>query len=215
MGLYRTSHARTGDRHPGASRAEIATEELSQWFSAHAATIFVCATSIDDLGRAFHEHGAKADRIVIGGGDGTISAALPALLRLGKPLAVLPLGTANDFARTLGVPAEAMEAAEIAIGGCEHCIDVGRVNGRPFINVASVGLAAKVTEEQSRRVKAAVARPQLPHQSLAGGVGGRPFDLEVELDGAPAWSGAVSRIEFVPRWICSHQVHPAVRSPGR
>ena len=85
---------------PGASRAEIATEELSQWFSAHAAAIFVCATSIDDLKEALHEHGANADRIVIGGGDGTISAALPALLRLGKPLAVLPLGTANDFSHS-------------------------------------------------------------------------------------------------------------------
>jgi len=44
---------------PGASRAEIATEELSQWFSAHAAAIFVCATSIDDLKEALHEHGAN------------------------------------------------------------------------------------------------------------------------------------------------------------
>ena len=200
---------------PGASRAEIATEELSQWFSAHAATIFVCATSIDDLEQAFHEHGAKADRIVIGGGDGTISAALPALLRLGKPLAVLPLGTANDFARTLGVPAEAMEAAEIAIGGCEHCIDVGRVNGRPFINVASVGLAAKVTEEQSRRLKRRWRVLSYLISLWRAAWAARPFYLEVELDGAPAWSGAVSRIESVPRWICSHQVHPAVRSPGR
>jgi diacylglycerol kinase family enzyme len=143
---------------PVASRAEIASDELSRWFSANATTIIVRATSIDDLKQALLTHGANADRIVIGGGDGTISAALAELLQLNKPLAVLPLGTANDFARTLGVPADAIEAAEIAVGGCEHRIDVGKVNGRPFINVASIGLAAKVTE--------------LSHQSLASGVGG-------------------------------------------
>ena len=66
---------------------------------------------------------------------------------------MLPLGTANDFARTLGVPADAMEAAEVALSGREHRIDIGSVNGRPFINVASVGLAAKVTEAQSTKLK--------------------------------------------------------------
>ena len=179
---------------PGASRAEIATEELSRWFSAHAAAIFVRATSIDDLKQALHAHGANADRIVIGGGDGTISAALPELLRLGKPLAVLPLGTANDFARTLGVPADAMEAAEIAVGGCEHRIDVGKVNGRPFINVASIGLAAKVTEEQSRRLKRRWRVLSYLISLWRAAWAARPFYLEIELDGAPAWSGAVYQV---------------------
>ena len=179
---------------PEASRAEIATDELSRWFSAHATPTIVRATSIDDLKEALHEHGANADRIVIGGGDGTISAALPALLRLGKPLAVLPLGTANDFARTLGVPDEAKAAAETALGGRKHRIDVGKVNGRPFINVASVGLAAKVTEEQSRRLKQRW-RVLSYLISLWRAVWTlRPFYLEIELDGAPAWSGAVYQV---------------------
>ena len=56
-------------------------------------------------------HGPEADRIVIGGGDGTLSKALPALLKLKKRLAMLPLGTANDFARTLGLPADPLKAA--------------------------------------------------------------------------------------------------------
>ena len=126
----------------------------------------------------------NADRIVIGGGDGTISSALSELLRLDKPLAVLPLGTANDFARTLGVPADAMAAAEVALSGREHRIDVGSVNGRPFINVASVGLAAKVTEGNPRRLKRRWRVLSYLISLWRAVWAARPFYLEIELDGA-------------------------------
>ena len=179
---------------PEASRAEIASEELSRWFSANATPIIVRATSIDDLKQALRTHGANADRIVIGGGDGTISAALAELLQLNKPLAVLPLGTANDFARTLGVPADAIEAAEVALSGHEHRIDVGKVNGRPFINVASIGLAAKVTEEQSRRLKQRWRVLSYLISLWRAAWAARPFYLEIDLDGASAWSGAVYQV---------------------
>ena len=114
---------------PGASRAETETQELSRWFAAHTAATFVRATSIDELKRTLRAHGENVDRIIIGGGDGTISAALPELLRLGKPLAVLPLGTANDFARTLGVPNDAKTASEIAVGGRKHALTSARSTG--------------------------------------------------------------------------------------
>jgi hypothetical protein len=81
---------------PGASRAENSTQELSRWFSAKPGAVFFRLTSVGGLKRTLRAHGPNADWIIIGGGDGTISAALPELLRLGKPLAVLPLGTAND-----------------------------------------------------------------------------------------------------------------------
>jgi YegS/Rv2252/BmrU family lipid kinase len=181
---------------PGASRAATATQELSRWFSEHASATFVRATSIDDLKQAIEDHGANADRIVIGGGDGTISAALPQLLRLGKPLAVLPLGTANDFARTLGVPDDAKAAAETALGGREHRIDVGEVNGRPFINVASVGLAAKVTQEQSGQLKRRWRVLSYVISLWRAASAARPFYLEIELDGAAAWYGAAYQVSI-------------------
>jgi diacylglycerol kinase (ATP) len=179
---------------PEASRAGTATGDLSRWFSAHATATFISADSIEDMKQALDAHGASADRIVIGGGDGTISVALPELLRLNKPLAVLPLGTANDFARTLGVPADAMAAAEVALSGCEHRIDVGSVNGRPFINVASVGLAAKVTEAQSTALKRRWRVLSYLISLWRAVWEARPFYLEVELDGAPAWSGAAYQV---------------------
>jgi NAD kinase len=61
---------------PGASRAESVAEELSRWFAARAIATFVSAGSIEELKQAIDAHGASADRIVIGGGDGTISGAV-------------------------------------------------------------------------------------------------------------------------------------------
>lgn len=71
------------------------------------------------------------DRVVIGGGDGSLNAAIPGLLDTGLPLGILPLGTANDLARTLGIPAELEAAAKIIAEGQVRRIDVGEVNGRP------------------------------------------------------------------------------------
>jgi GTP cyclohydrolase I/Diacylglycerol kinase catalytic domain len=66
---------------------------------------------------------------------------------------VLPLGTANDFARTIGLPADPLQAAEVALSGRKHRIDVGMVNERPYLNVASVGAATKVAKAQSKELK--------------------------------------------------------------
>jgi len=176
---------------PGASRAEASLRELSAWFSAQSSAVFVTTATQEDLNQALRIHGASVDRIVIGGGDGTISAALPQLLALGKPLAVLPLGTANDLARTLGLPQDPLAAAEVALDGREHRIDVGSVNGRPFLNVTSVGIAARTVKAQSKSLKRKwrvfsyfISLWQVLREA-------RPFYLTVELEGAPEWSGAV------------------------
>jgi YegS/Rv2252/BmrU family lipid kinase len=179
---------------PGAARAEAALEELATWFRQHCEATFVTTRSHDHLAGALKRHGPTADRIVIGGGDGTISKALPQLLALGKPLAVLPVGTANDFARCLTIPDNTLAAAQIALSGRTHQIDVGLVNETPFLNVASVGVAAQVSEVQSRDLKRrwrllsyAISLWRVARQA-------RPFHVELGIDGAPAWSGFVYQV---------------------
>jgi diacylglycerol kinase family enzyme len=138
---------------PNASRAKAALPALSSWFTERCHARIIVAKSKKERRRELEAHGKEVDLIVIGGGDGTISKALPQLLKLKRPFAVLPLGTANDFARTLGPAPDPLEAAEIALSGCEHRIDIGLVNDWPYLNVASVGIASKVAKMQSNELK--------------------------------------------------------------
>lgn len=94
-----------------------------------------------------------ADCVAVAGGDGTMSRAGGALARLGLPLGVLPAGTANDLARTLGIPDDLGEAAKIILGGRRRRIDLGTVNGHPFFNVASIGLSAELSDALSGDLK--------------------------------------------------------------
>ena len=93
------------------------------------------------------------DLVVVGGGDGTVSFAAGRLAGTGTVLGVLPLGTANDLARTLEIPSDLAGACAALAGGKVVDIDMGRANGQPFLNVASVGLSVGVTETLSPRLK--------------------------------------------------------------
>ena len=93
------------------------------------------------------------DMVVVGGGDGTVSFAAGQLAGTGTVLGILPLGTANDLARTLEIPGGLDAACTALADGKVVDIDLGRANGWPFLNVASVGLSVGVTESLSPRLK--------------------------------------------------------------
>jgi diacylglycerol kinase family enzyme len=85
-------------------------------------------------------HGREVDLIAVGGGDGTLNAAADCVMQMNRPLGILPMGTANDLARTLGIPADLDAAVQIIAAGRTRRIDLDLVNGHPFFNVASIGL---------------------------------------------------------------------------
>ena len=93
------------------------------------------------------------DLLVVGGGDGTVACAAARLAGTATTLGVLPLGTANDFARTLGLPVDVASACATLASGSVVDIDVGRLDDRVFLNVASAGLSVGVTEALSPRLK--------------------------------------------------------------
>lgn len=105
------------------------------------------------IGDRLRREAPGADAVAIGAGDGTINAAIEALMDLGLPLLIVPLGTANDLARTLGVPLDPVEAAGWASRGEVRAIDVGRVNGTAFFNVANLGLGVAVARRLANRRK--------------------------------------------------------------
>ena len=107
-------------------------------------------SAVTDLIRGY---GDRVDLIVVGGGDGTLNAAAEGLVEVQLPLGILPLGTANDLARTLSLPKTLPEACEVIAQGRRQAIDLGWVNGKHFFNVASLGLSVKITRQLSKEIK--------------------------------------------------------------
>jgi len=93
------------------------------------------------------------DLVVAAGGDGTINAVIGALLDQPKPLGIVPLGTANDLARTLEIPHEVAAACAVIGAGQTRRIDVTSVNDRYFCNVASIGLSVDITRRLTGQTK--------------------------------------------------------------
>ncbi|HSD34101.1 MAG TPA: lipid kinase [Alphaproteobacteria bacterium] len=136
-----------------------------------------------DIPTLIRAHRCRVDLVIVGGGDGSMNAAAAAVLEIGVPMAVLPLGTANDLARTLGIPSALEEACAVAANGLRHRIDLGEVNGKHFFNVASIGLSVAVARmidaETKRRWGAAgyaltVVKALREH---------RPFRVRIRCDG--------------------------------
>ena len=167
--------------HSGAdSAAHSAFEEKLR-----AAGFDVVMKALDKKGgveAAMAEAGEGFDCVVVGGGDGTMGSALPAILKADLPMGVWPLGTANDFARSLGIETGDDTVASL-VAWNERRIDVADVNGHYFINNVTIGLpaeaAARLTHELKARlgVFATVALVPTLWQNA------KPFDVEIEADG--------------------------------
>ena len=88
----------------------------------------------------------KADLVILGGGDGTISGLVDFLVGKGVTLGVLPLGTANSFCRTLGIPLDIEGAVKVLSEGRPKRIDLGMIDRDYFANAATMGIAPKIAE---------------------------------------------------------------------
>ena len=136
-----------------------------------------------DCCAAIRAHAGTVDLVILGGGDGTLNAAAPALVEAGLPFAILPLGTANDLARSLGLPLDPLAAARFIPGAAPRPVDLGWVNGHYYFNVASIGFSAELagvlTAESKRKwgvLGYGVAAFRLLRRV-------RPFTVTIEHDG--------------------------------
>lgn len=105
------------------------------------------------MNQLIRAHRDQVDFYILGGGDGTISSAAAALHDCGKPFAVLPLGTANDLARSIGLPEQLTDVFRVIVANRRRRIDLGVVNGRYFFNVAHIGLGVHITYELTPEIK--------------------------------------------------------------
>lgn len=165
-------------------RASEAGDQVRDLLAAAGFDVEVLAPdAAEAVSGALLERGAHAGRIVIAGGDGTLNHAAPALQALEVPVGLVPLGTANDLARTLGIPEELQAAVAVAAGSRLRAVDLGSVNGRPYFNVASIGLGTDVTRALTARTKGLSGK--LGYLVALTRASGRihPFRVRVRVDG--------------------------------
>lgn len=123
-----------------------------------------------------------ARRVLVGGGDGTVSLAASRLLGRDVTLGVVPLGTGNDFARSLGIPGSVEAAVDVIARGFTARVDVGLVNGRPFLNAASVGLTTAIARRLTKRLKQRAGKLAYPVAAAAELWELQPFRVRMKAD---------------------------------
>jgi YegS/Rv2252/BmrU family lipid kinase len=149
------------------------------------------------LGRTLAEViAAGHDVIAVGGGDGTLASAAGRMA--GRPLlmAILPLGTANSFARTLGI-APALDPAldVIASGDCASA-DVVRIGDSCFINSATVGVPARIAEDIPPGLKRWFGRLGYLGYGIVKFVRMQPFKARISITGQPDIVEAVMEVRI-------------------
>jgi diacylglycerol kinase (ATP) len=93
---------------------------------------------------------AGAERVLCVGGDGTLNAVATGLIGTGVPLGVVPLGSGNGYARSLGLPQKAEEALRVAFTGTPRSMDVGYLNEQLFLGTSGIGFDARVADRFDR-----------------------------------------------------------------
>lgn len=125
---------------------------------------------------------ANGETVVALGGDGLVGTLAGALAGTEAALALVPCGRGNDFARVLGVPPDARAAARLAVEGAERLVDVARVDGRPFVGIASAGFDSEANRiaNEARLVRGSLVYLYAALRALAGW---RHASFEVTVDG--------------------------------
>ena len=101
---------------------------------------------------------ARAPMVIVGGGDGSLSESIDHFVGTDTIFALLPLGTANSFARTMGIPLDLDGAIDVIAHGVPRAIDLGQIEDDYFLNNAAVGLAPKVAETVPHGIKKRLGR---------------------------------------------------------
>ncbi len=133
------------------------------------------------------------DRLVVAAGDGTIGPAAAAAAHAALPLAVVPTGTGNDFARALGVPLDVGAALRLAVGGRERRVDLAWLGDRAFVNVVNVGLAVAAAHH-AKPLKRRLGPLAYAVAAARAALRGRPVRLRVLADGEPFHDGTAWQV---------------------
>jgi len=121
-----------------------------------------------------------APMVIVGGGDGSLSSTVDEVVGRDCVFALLPLGTANSFARTLGIPLDLEGAIATIVNGRRRRVDLGVVNGDFFANAAAMGLSPMIGETVPHNLKRYLGRVGYLSWALWCLIRFRPFQLTVD-----------------------------------
>lgn len=129
--------------------------------------------------------GDHADLVIVWGGDGTVNESGAALLGTDIAIGLVPAGSGNGLAAALGTPRDPVEAIARALDGPRRAIDAGIIGGRPFFNIAGIGVDARIAKRFNERKQG--SRGAWPYIVIGVTEGCRYSgrEYEVELDGDP------------------------------
>jgi diacylglycerol kinase (ATP) len=117
--------------------------------------------------------------LILGGGDGSVSSVVDFLAHHEVVLGLLPLGTANDFARTLGIPSDIEKACDAIANGKVVDVDLGLAGDNYYVNVASVGLGVEATRALSPWLKKSTGPLAYPVAAIRAFLKHEPFSARL------------------------------------
>jgi diacylglycerol kinase (ATP) len=123
------------------------------------------------------------DAVVVAGGDGTFIGAIAQAIERGVPAGLIPLGTFNDLARTLGIPQDLHAACATIAAGHTRTIDVGLVNEQYYVNEASIGISSRLARLQQPGDKRRFGLWAVAGTALQAFAHARPMRVRVKFDG--------------------------------
>jgi diacylglycerol kinase (ATP) len=134
----------------------------------------------------------KTDLIAVYGGDGCVTEVAGALQGSGMPMAIIPGGTANVMARELDIPLDSLEALRALASGKIRMIDMGRVNGMPFVLRVNLGIMADMVTEADRDLKNKIGQLAYGITAVKTAATAEPVSYSIEIDGKKNEASGVS-----------------------
>ena len=138
----------------GRGRARRHVAEATQYLRDGGAQVDVMESrSAEDLTELAALSSVACDRVVICGGDGSLNLAVRKFDLARGTLALIPLGSGDDFARVLGIPRNTRDACALALGSSARAVDVATANGIRYLGVAGLGFDSEVARHANESVK--------------------------------------------------------------
>lgn len=141
----------------------------------------------DDAERKVVEDGANYDLIVCAGGDGTLENTVCGYMKMGEkkvPIGYIPVGTTNDFARSLTISRKPVAAAKQIVSGSEHLLDVGRMDDKFFIYIAAFGMFTDVSYSTKQSLKKVMGHSAYVVEAIKSIANFKSYKIKADFDGS-------------------------------